>query len=84
MPGDDAGSVQTNVVGIRFLLWFASGLFNGRETDHYGDGEASFMTPFQISIERHMDWILPALAEGLVALRAGTKPQSPLQKYWRR
>lgn len=46
MPGDDAGSVQTNVVGICFLLCLAAGLFSGRETDHYGDGEALFMTPF--------------------------------------
>ena len=60
MPGDDAGSVQTNVVGIRFLLCLAAGLFGARETDHYGDGEAFFMTPFQISIERHVAWTLRA------------------------
>jgi hypothetical protein len=75
MPGDDAGSMQTNVVGIRFLLCLAGGLFSARETDHYGDGEAFFMTPFQILIGRHVDWTLrvPALAEGLLAPSAGDK-----------
>lgn len=85
MPGDDAGSVQTNVVGICFLLGLVGGLLSGRETDHYGDGEAFFMTPFQISIKRHLDWTLRPAAGRRAGGSAcgGTKPQSPLQKYWR-
>ena len=82
MPGDDAGSVQTNVVRIRFLLCLAEGLFSARETDHHGDGEAFFMTPFQISIERHVDWTLraPALSEGLLAPSAGGQSRNLLCK----
>jgi hypothetical protein len=31
-------------------------MFDAYETNHDGDGETFLMSPFEIAIERHVDW----------------------------
>jgi len=85
VPGtarEDASSVQTNIVGVGFLLRLAIGALEACEANHNGDREALFMSPFEIAIERHVDPTLTAPVFGGKLVTANADDRNTILLCW--
>ncbi len=55
MPGNYAGSVRTDVVGVGPFFSIAMRTLGACEAHHNDDRKTLLMSPFEIRIERHVN-----------------------------